>query len=144
MSNPKRRVTIGQAFGSILGAITGVAALAERGVNTADKGFDVVDNMLDAGVKKSDNFKKRSALADDAEYLLEITSLIQLNPEIGEVYLSSPDMLPEGISVNMIRELLRDEGYAKPKALRQTHSSSSRSSSKTSSTNRVDFDNTDI
>jgi hypothetical protein len=86
--------------------ITGAAVLGERTVNSGAKVLDVTDNMLDMGIKKSDNMRKRAALQDDATYMLDIVSLIKANPEVGAMYLADPELLPEGISMDVLQSML--------------------------------------
>ena len=100
------RATLGGAIGALFGAITGTCIAVEKAVNTASHVVDVVDNVALAGVKKSDNFRKASALADDAQYMLDIVALIQSNPEVGKMYMADPSMLPEGISLEVLEQML--------------------------------------
>ena len=121
MSNQDRakRATFGDAVGALFGAATGGAMLLERGVGSGAKALDIVDNVLDTGIKKSDNFRKRSALADDAEYMLDIVALIQSNPEVGEMYMADPSLLPEGITIDVLMGMLDALGEVdKPKVVK--------------------------
>ena len=132
----KERATLGDAFGAILGAITGTAQLLEDSVETVSKGVLIVDNIAETGVKKSDNFRRASALEDDANYLMDIVALIQSNPEVGQMYLEDESMLPEGISMEVMRSLIEQ----KPKttndivrAVKQVSPESGRSTKRTTS-----------
>lgn len=111
------RATLGGAIGALFGAITGTCVAVEKAVNTASHVVDVVDNVALAGVKKSDNFRKASALADDAQYMLDIVALIQSNPEVGKMYMADPSMLPEGISLEVLEQMLA--GSYKPMPVEQ-------------------------
>ena len=125
-----RRNTLGSAISALFSAVTHLATITEETVETAGKVVRIMDNIAETGVKKSDNFRKSSALADDAQYLLDIVALIQSNPEVGEMYLNDPDLLPEGVELATVEDMLKSSNSSLPvKREKRTRSTRSRDTS---------------
>ena len=76
------RNTIGQAFGALLGVITGTCVQSERLVGTVGKGITSLDNIMDVAVNKTENYKVMSLKEDEANLQMMQQALFESNPEL--------------------------------------------------------------
>ena len=85
-----KKASIGQAFSILLGTITALILFVPRLINAADKGMNMVDDLLDSGniltntMKQSaEDFKTLSALEGQVNYAERLEDINQTRRDNG-------------------------------------------------------------
>jgi hypothetical protein len=110
-------------------AVKGIR-LANRGLDECDHAMDAVETTLNVVNLKAEHYESRARIETKADYIMEIVAIYRKDPELGELYISDPENLPDGVTADDIRRTLK----GKEQGRITSHSSDTRTNNDTDST----------
>jgi len=84
--------------------------LVNRGLDECDHAMDAVETTLNVVNFKAEHYESRARIETKADYIMEIVAIYRSDPHLGELYISDPENLPDGVTADDIRRTLGNTG----------------------------------